>query len=321
MNRRMKLRQYLLGIVAEEQQNEIEERYFTDDEYFEKMLAAEEELVEAYISGELSRRERKRFDEYLLPNPNWQQKVANIRALKHIVNEEKVKASPEKISLLERLVDWGKDFVDSLFEQKMVIGLSYAAILVLIIFSSVWVGRQFKNFQEKIVNLESEQSELAQKDKELLQQLEQQTGVANEFSEKFEQEMQHRLKLEQLLDKMKPQPTQMLAFSLEPGLLRDSGEPKRLIIPGAVQSVQLELIVDSASDYKNYAVTIKTVEGNEMWSKTGLQAQQMEWGQKVIFSVPTIALPLNDYILTLKGITADGAFEVIQSYFFSVLRK
>jgi hypothetical protein len=317
----MKLRQYLLSLVSDEEQNKIEERFFADDEYFENMLAAEDELAEAYASGELSRRERKRFDEYLLPNPKWQQKVANIRALKHIVNEENIKVSPEKISLLEKFVDWGKDFVSSLFEQKMVIGLSYAAILVLIIFSSVWVGRQFQNFQGKIVSLEAGQSELAQEGNELRQQLEQQTGVASEFAEKFEQEKQQRLKLEQILDKIKPQPTQMLAFSLEPGLLRDSGEPKRLIIPGAMQSVQLELILDSASNYKNYAVTIKTVEGNEIWSKSGLQAQQLEWGQKVIVNVPTIALPLNDYILRLKSINAEGAFEVIHSYFFGVLRK
>ena len=94
-----------------------------------------------------------------------------------------------------------------------------------------------------------------------------------------------------------------------------------MIIPGAAESVQLELILDSVSEYKNYAVTIKTVEGNEIWSKTGLQAQQLEWGQKVILNVPALALPLNDYILTLKGITADKAFEVIHSYFFSVLRQ
>ena len=317
----MKLRQYLLGMVSEEQQNEIEERYFTDDEYFEKMLTAEDELVEAYVGDELSRKERKRFDEYLLPNPKWQQKVANIRALKHVVNEEKVKASPEKISIFEKLVDWGKNFLDSLFEQKMVIGLSYAAILVLIIFSSVWISRQFKNFQDKIVNLESEQSELAQEDRELRQQLEQQTGVANEFADKFEQEKQQRMKLEQLLDKMKSQPQQMLAFSLEPGLLRDTSEPKRLIIPGSARTVQLELILESVSDYNNYAVTINTVEGNEIWSKTGLQATQLDWGKKVVVNVPTIALPLNDYLLTLKGITSDGDFEVIQNYFFSVLRK
>ncbi len=317
----MEIRHYLLGMISEEKRNEIEECYFADDLYFENMLAAEDELVEDYINGELSRREKKRFEEYLLPNPKWQQKVANIRALKHVVNKEKVHVSPEKISILQKFANYWKDFISSFFEQKMVIGLSYAAILVIIILSSVWMGRQFRNFQGKIVNLEAEQNGLVQEGKELKQQLEHQTSIANEFAEKFELEKQERLKLEQLLDNMKQQPTQMLAFSLEPGLLRDAGETKRFIIPVAAQSVQLELIFDSVSDYKNYGVEIKTVEENIIWSKTGLEATKMDWGQKVDVIVPTIALPLNDYLLTLKGITSKGAFEVIHNYFFSVLRK
>ena len=317
----MKLRHYLLAMLSEEKQNEIEEHFFTDDEYFENMLAAEDELVEAYVSGELSQRERKRFEECLLPKSKWQQKIANIRALKHVVNKEKVSVSSEKMALFERFTDWWRDFTASFFEQKMVIGLSYAAILVIIILSSVWIGRQFQNFQKKIVNLETEQNQLAQEDKELRLQLGRQTEVANEFAEKFEQEKQQRLKLEQLLDQMKPQPTVALAFTLEPGILRDSGEQKRLIIPKTVQSVQLGLIFNSTSDYKNYAVEIKTVEGNEIWSKADLIAQQRDWGRKLILNVPAIALSLNDYILTLQGITPGGDFEIVQRYFLSVLRQ
>jgi len=317
----MNLRHYLLGMVSDEQQNEIEERYFGDDEYFEEMLAAEDELVEAYVDGELSRRERKRFEEYLLPNPRWQQKVATIRALGHILNEENAGVSEEKVGLLKRCVDWWQEFTASFFEQSLVRGFAYAAILVMILFGSIRIGRQFQNFREKIVNLEATQNQLARQGEQLRQQLEQQTKIADEFSQKFDQEKQQRLKLEQLLDKIKSQPAQMLAFSLEPGLLRDTSEPKRLVIPKAAQLVQLELILDSAVDYKNYAVTIKTVEGNEIWSKTGLMAQQAQWGQKVIVKIPSIALPLNDYILTLQGITPDGEFEVVQRYFFRTIRR
>lgn len=321
MNQRMKLRQYLLGMVSEVQQNEIEEHYFANDDYFENMLTAEDELVEAYVSGELSRRERKRFKEYLLPNPKWQQKVANIRALKHVVNEERIIVSSEKISLIERLIDWGKDFVDSLFEQKMVIGLSYAAILVLIILSSVWIGNQFQNFQGKIVSLESEQNELVQQGKELRQQVEQQTDVANEFAEKFEQEKQQRLKLEQLLDKMKPEPTPMVAFSLEPGILRDTESQRRLVIPHDVQRVKFDLFVETDEIYNNYLAVLKTVEGYEVYSQTGLIAQKKEWGQMLNLNLPVMALKTDDYILTLSGITAAGEFEILHRYFFSLNRK
>ena len=317
----MNLRHYLLGLMTEEQQNEIEESYFADDEFFETMLAAEDELVEAYVNKELSRRERKRFDECLLPNPRWRQKIETIRALQHVVNEKKTRLVPEKIGLLQQLAEWWREFTASLFEQKVVIGLAYATVLVLLVLSSVWIGRQFQNFQHKIANLDTEQNELAQQGEQLRQQLEQQTDVANEFADKFEQEKQQRLKLEQLLDKMKPQPAPMLAFALEPGILRDATEPKRLVIPRNVQMVKFDLFIETENLYTNYHAALKTVEGDEVWSQIGLMAQKTAWGQSLNIDLPTIAFNNDDYILTLSGITPEGKSEILHRYFFSVVRK
>jgi len=317
----MRLRQYLLGLVSEEEQNEIEECYFADDEYFETMLAAEDELAEAYACGELSRRERKRFDECLLPNPRWRQKIETIRALQHVVNEKKTRLVPEKIGLLQRLADWWREFTASLFEQKVVIGLAYATLLVLLVINGAWREYKFQNFQHKIVNLETEQGELAQQGEQLRQQLAQQTDVANEFADKFEQEKQQRLKLEQLLDKMKPQPTPMLAFALEPGLLRDATSQRRLVIPANVQMVKLDLFIETENFYNNYHATLKTVEGDEMWSQIGLMAQKTVWGQSLNLNLPTISFNNDDYILTLSGITPEGKTEILHRYFFSVVRK
>ena len=55
----MNTRKYLLGLLSEKQQYKIENNYFTDDSQFEKMLAAEDDLIEAYINNELSTREKK----------------------------------------------------------------------------------------------------------------------------------------------------------------------------------------------------------------------------------------------------------------------
>ncbi len=317
----MHLRNYLLGFMNEDQKNEIEECYFVDDEFFESMLAAEDELVEAYVNNELTRRERKRFEECLLPNPKWQQKVANIRALKHVVNEEKIRVSPAKLTLFQRFADLCQDFWATIFQQKMAIGLAYATVLVCLVLGSVWVGRQFQNFQQKIVTLEMSQHELAQEADKLRQQLQQQTRLANEFSTKFEQEKQQRLKLEKLIIQKESQPTPMLAFVLEPGILRDAESQRRLVIPADLPSVRFDLLIEAEPAYKNYHVVVKTVEGNEVWSRRGLMSHPQAWGQTLTLILPAIALNMNDYIVTLNGITATGKTEVIHRYFFSVSRK
>ena len=52
---------YLLGELSEEEQREIEERYFTDTEYFEDLLKLEENLIDEYaqdLSGKHEKRDR-----------------------------------------------------------------------------------------------------------------------------------------------------------------------------------------------------------------------------------------------------------------------
>jgi anti-sigma factor RsiW len=66
---------YLLGDVPEDEQIRIEERFFTDDEYFEQLLALEDDLIDDYVNGELTDREREQFEEYFLASPTRRQRV------------------------------------------------------------------------------------------------------------------------------------------------------------------------------------------------------------------------------------------------------
>jgi len=60
-----KLRRYLLGALSEDETAELEGLYFASDELFEELLAEEDDLVDAYVSGELTPDEMSRFDALL----------------------------------------------------------------------------------------------------------------------------------------------------------------------------------------------------------------------------------------------------------------
>jgi anti-sigma factor RsiW len=60
------LYKYLLGELPEEQQAELEQRYFTDDALFERLIAVEDELINRYARNESSDEERKRIETYFL---------------------------------------------------------------------------------------------------------------------------------------------------------------------------------------------------------------------------------------------------------------
>ena len=59
------LQAHLLGDLSEEERQEIEDRAFLDEEFFENLEAAEDDLVDARVRGELSDREQHRFDQSL----------------------------------------------------------------------------------------------------------------------------------------------------------------------------------------------------------------------------------------------------------------
>ena len=57
----IKVRDYLLGHLSDDEQEKIEERLMTDDELFDELEASKYELIEEYRAGELAPDDRRRF--------------------------------------------------------------------------------------------------------------------------------------------------------------------------------------------------------------------------------------------------------------------
>jgi hypothetical protein len=82
------LRQYLLGELDEDEQEYIEERFITDRDFKERTLITEDELVEDYLSGELSEVEKKLFLGHFLSTPEQLRKLRIASSLKKYLNTE-----------------------------------------------------------------------------------------------------------------------------------------------------------------------------------------------------------------------------------------
>jgi CHAT domain-containing protein len=81
------IKQYLLGELApENRRQELEERILTDDEFFEEILVAEDELTDQYLDGALTDRERERFENHFLSTPERRQKLNFARAMKRYIS-------------------------------------------------------------------------------------------------------------------------------------------------------------------------------------------------------------------------------------------
>src|SRR5437016_8930062 len=72
---------YLLGNLPDEQLARVEAS-FIDDEAYEQFLLAEQDLIDKYLTGELTSRERQLFeDHYLDASPDRLEKVAKAKAV------------------------------------------------------------------------------------------------------------------------------------------------------------------------------------------------------------------------------------------------
>ena len=97
------IRQYLLGQLAEEEQQAIEQRLLTEDALFEELEVTEDELCDEYVADELTPVDRKQFEQYFLSTPERQGELKFAAGLReYVAKKTKRSRTVTKGSWLER---------------------------------------------------------------------------------------------------------------------------------------------------------------------------------------------------------------------------
>lgn len=143
-----RLRQYLLGSLPLEERQPFEERLLTDGEFFEELLIVEDELVDHYLSGELTEAERESFETYFCVAPERREKVRFARALKKYVDnaaeaqtENFITAAVPRSEPIPAFVSTEqKQPFFSFWPRNPILSYSLAATLVLVIGAVSWMA-------------------------------------------------------------------------------------------------------------------------------------------------------------------------------------
>jgi len=75
------IRRYLLGRLADDELQQLEERMMAENEFYDRVLLAEDEMVEEYVEKKLSKKDRLKFDESFRATPSGRRQIAFQRAL------------------------------------------------------------------------------------------------------------------------------------------------------------------------------------------------------------------------------------------------
>lgn len=82
------VRLWLLGLLSQEQGEWLEQRFFTDARAFDEIPIVEEELIDEYLSGELTERESVAFESYFMNSSERRQQFRVAKALRSYVERE-----------------------------------------------------------------------------------------------------------------------------------------------------------------------------------------------------------------------------------------
>src|SRR5262245_39984344 len=155
---------YLLGELSEEEEIRLEDRYVLDGNFFDRLLVAEDELIDSYVRGELTGPQKQSFEQHFLASPKRKERLRSAQALRRVLRED-AQAARETAKRGERLTLWQRaQEVLRLFYTGMPLGMS-AAMLLLLIGGGVIYSRlnaQLRQLKADQATLQSENQRLQQ---------------------------------------------------------------------------------------------------------------------------------------------------------------
>jgi hypothetical protein len=302
-------KRYLLGELSEQELAKLEEQYFADDEAFERLGAAEDDLLDAYALNQLSAADRKRFERRLLLSSAQRERVRFARTLLRTASSTQQIES--NIPPLTPTASWWISPFTFLRTLKPVISLSAAAALILAVLAGWWLIHRSNVTQEQ----QAQQTNAPR--------LEPGNQAPNENKQQTAQ-LPSPTQPKQQQPKQQPvtPPTsiRIVTFALVEGGLRDLGDSNHLAIPGDAAVVRLDLTIQR-NDYRTYRATLRKTEGELVWQSSGINVKSRSAGKATVaLQLRASILRNGDYILTLSG-TASGRTEVVGEYSFRVTRN
>ena len=302
--------EYLLGLSSEAERERLESEFFENDVVFQKMLTAEDDLIDAYARGELSTKERKEFEKRFLTTSQGRERVQFARSLAGPRVNQEVTAST-----------WWPGFLGSLTGNNAFYraGLAMALVVVAIGFSGLLIDRARMN--NELRELRAERARLTEESAEL-RRIADAERARNTESTAQVQAPSATPEPQPGLEPKTNEQSVSLAFALSPGRVRGGGGT-RLAVPQKTRSINLRLSFERPSSHQEYRAVIETPDGTPVWRNDSFDSRSNATELKGINlpSIPASALRPGDYILLLSGKRPDGTFEPVANYSFRISRK
>ncbi len=279
------IKHYLLGDLSGKERELFEENVITDPDYREKVLVVEGELIEDYLEDDLLELDRRKFVQHFLSTPQQLQKLELSRSLKKYAAAA---VSSPSGNIPRPSTDAPRRIKRrSWWSQFLLLRRPVVgfslAVVILLVLITTWL--------------------LVARNRRMAFELE---------LAKLNNQSSSELPLSAT--------GSVLSVMLTPGQLRGGADKENNItILSSTNVVQLQLAL-TQDEYPSYRATLITVEGAEIFTLDGLKAKDFSGVRQVILNIPARILTKADYLLTLSSSTTDGRFVEVAEYSFRVAK-
>ena len=293
--------QYLLGNLSEEEQVRIEDRAFADSDYLGALEAAEADLIDAYVRGELPQSDRRGFERRFLTSPQRRSKVEFARDLVRVAEESKF----AEATLPQRASGW-QSLIRAIRGWNPALQFAVSLATLILVAGASWLIVQNREIRSRVATLETERRDLETREQELRRQLTEEQDRAGKLAAELQKP-----------PSISPAPA-VASLVLLPGISRSETGRTQLVVNPSAQLARIEILLEARDEYPRYSSELRTRSGDEILIRGNLSRRSTAAGYAVSFDVPTSALEAGEYELTLKGVSRDGRAQDLGFYYFSV---
>ena len=325
------LTRFLLGELAERERAEVEDRLLADEDFYERMLAAERDLTDAYVRGTLPAPESARFEETFLSSARRRERVEFARGLVESATRlhGKESASPRAASPAPAAVVRQRraGLLATLFAARPALSYALAASAVVVVAVVVWLA--FERMRAPVKPEQARTEDAAPRKPEQPSQDAARNGNEAASNQQGEGAPPPQESINATPDAARtpePKPERetprarpvFATITLAPGSLRDGAEGGNLSVPRAATHLRVRLQLEE-DNYRSYRAIVSTPEGRKIWAGAARKDRATD-AHSVTVTLPADTLPRGDYVVELSGVTG-GRSEPAAAYSFRVTRE
>lgn len=305
-----KIRRYLMDELSEQEREEFEQRLFADDELFREVQTAEMALIDRFVRSAMSPAEQRLMEREFLVTPERRARVAEARIFHQELEELRQPA------VLKVKVSWWTKLFSGWNVSLPQIQYAAAALVIVLTAAVAWLVYDRNQTQRELTLARAEadtriREQIAAKEKELNQRLEQQQTDEAETLSALQQEIEQ---LQQQLAEAKRQQPQLAKTLRPPDSERPSvietipfksltaagaGMPIIITVEEGTKVVNLQIPVDEL-DRNSFKVTI--TKGTEVVLVVeDVKARRIGGTNNVSISVPANSLEEGHYEVSVQN--------------------